>query len=283
MLRWNRIPAFVAGAYLTISCTNALANPTPLPLRHGPASGLGGTIDPNATYLPIDMTASPFSFAGRLEVTDPNDPNPATNKHYCTAEFVDPNIIMTAAHCVYQLGVLHPDYQLTSFRGGAFSIANCPPQFPEEWGKANLEMFVRVRYDYAFARIKPALTVVAGHPIPTLHFSEIPENPPHQQSILLGYPKAVTGGTAMSALSSTYSLDVLHPRLYALSSNQTDFTEGISGGAWVNPANQFVSVNSSVSEGKIGAMSYITIYGPVFNSDFYDKAKDALLNQCPTP
>jgi len=195
------------------------------------------------------------SFSGKLNVEINGNP------HYCSGVFVDPQVIVTAAHCVQQNGTTIK-YTVVKFvreGGEEFTLKGACIQVPVEW-TTQTDEYLRINYDYAFLKL--------DHSVTGLKVQLVATDPYDRPIKSHGYPAPAS---TLTAISADATRDLLHPKVVGLVTDSLGFTAGTSGGAWVwdrgsGHAQQFkvVSVNSSYAF-PVYDKSKIWIYGPNFN------------------
>jgi hypothetical protein len=270
----------------------------PAPLLDMPVvidSGHSVNVDVGTKALPDNGTYS--GFIGQLKFTITDEFGTKTD-HYCTAEAVDNDVILTAAHCIGTNAVFSTyKFTLASAPTGTQYQPSCMVR-STNWQPPgnNVDPFVNVRFDYAFLHVSPSLgnnhlqLDISQAWFPSLQHTQFKKT---IQSI--GYPAAEPSGQSKPyVLKATIFEDLLHPYINAVSSSDASFTFGISGGAWIDPTTtppSVESLNSSfaqvTSSSRGFSNSYITIYGPMFDADadFLEKFAEnhtnaGSLNQC---
>ena len=213
-----------------------------------------------AASAPAALAPAPMNY-GKLTFTKPGD----TVTHHCTATFVEKNVLLTAAHCVEDLGTT-TKFTMANFAregGGNFAVkANCifvldiwedqniwkPPTVPSSSLPIDDEYYAR-RYDYAFLKTMTGITETPN---------DIHSGNPYSKFIAVsGYPDS-----AFKTIHGISEFDVLHQALLELRTIETDFREGTSGAAWIiQSSNKIVSINSAYAYGAYDP-SYIKILGP---------------------
>jgi hypothetical protein len=244
----------------------------------------------NTPTTPIEEAYRPF--VGRLFF------GPASDRHYCTAQFVQPGILLTAAHCTA------PVTDISTFcyvpPGSAYiGIGSCPGNgltvvcmAPNKNWKVAMQgalhpdnLYIGARYDYAFLRMPAG----SGADAPTFATEDVKETGgpgmQHRGLRLVGYPlsagltESSTLELSMTGISDELRFrDVLYPRLMAAGSTRAadSFGAGVSGGAWFSKKGngaeapvQIISLNSSYSDNSSnpGGTAYRVIYGPSFDAE----------------
>jgi len=245
------VAMFICGVGLTVDIARGQNN-SPVP-------------PPAAGTVSASVTASTAANYGKLSFTKPSDAMP----HHCTATFVENNVLLTAAHCVEDLGTTTKFMAFTFDKsgGGTYLIKyNCifvppiwedqniwnPPTVPGSSQPLEDEYYAR-RYDYAFLKTTVGMTGTPND----IHLG----NPYSKLISVAGYPD-----NTFRTIPGLTEFDVLHQALLEMRTTETDFREGTSGAAWVlQSSNKIVSINSAYSYGAYDT-SYLKIFGPIFDS-----------------
>jgi hypothetical protein len=226
---------------------------------------------------------------GRLKLVERAD---STKYHYCTAEIIKSGgaanaiLLLTAAHC------LRPDLSFVSFTSESGShiadIATAADAVEctlrnKDWRDPPFDSppnkFINARLDYGFIRLKPS--IVTGWPFFKVDWSGTwkDSNPLRfkQRINVVGYPDSSGNGTVALKLLSSSDLtivpDFYHQKLNRISTADTTFTKGTSGGAWLDMTNAYdihiVSITSAYVGTRVDAdtSEYITLYGPILHDD----------------
>jgi len=211
----------------------------------------------------------------------------ASARHYCTAQFVDNKVLLTAAHCtqgssdffyippgVTYDGTAACPNDIIGAPGEGFCVAQNKNWLAAKAGAFQPDnLYISARYDFAFVRTKSG-----GE---SAYFATSLINGNIKELRIVGYPKSLN-----KMISSTWQLpnggfinekfsDVLHPSLRAAGSTDLNFGYGgVSGGAWFHKHGgslNIVSLNSSVATdaGQQGddTATYNVVYGPKFDSN----------------
>jgi hypothetical protein len=265
---------------------NASAGDPPLKPIVVPSSG--GWMDLGPKTSPVsDLEVRKRT--GRLKIEDS-----LGNNHYCTAQIVIPlksgdssshandPILLTAAHCA------RSDFTIVSFvsdDANTTLMVNCKTRNshwvdPNDASKSQPNPFINARFDYAFLKIA---TTPPDHFTIKWRDSWADNKLKYTPGIsVVGYPDASgTGQTPLSVLAlGTFQLrsDFYHQKLNAISTPDVTFTNGTSGGAWLQPNGGSVPEVVSLTSSYIGKTSnsgvedYITIYGPILHDDAHKLA-----------
>jgi len=212
----------------------------------------------------------------------------------CSAQFISPSVVLTAAHCVqdYRTGAWYdPDkmYFLLQYQDGHFADLYRPvclsrfdgwfPLMDETLSEAEKAQTLRRRYQWDYAMI------LMDHDSPGGYFnSAVDWNGKYRHATMIGYPYApLTSQTIQTAFGSL-SFVSDRPNVVALAhQDHQGLTEGTSGGAWVSAfgkemsarENFIVSVSSYVNPGSPGVS-----FGPYLGSD-YNSLFDYVSKGCP--
>lgn len=167
-----------------------------------------------------DLSQAPFNSAGRLFFVNPKDPKNNKN-HSCTAQFVAPNVLMTAAHCLmdnignrYERFVFDLGYKnnksVRSFVGSNKCIF-----VNDQWsGRVG-----DTKFDYGFIRVEQDYR---GPVIPLIYYRSFPD------VTSFGYPGSQKDFVNMKGVYG----EVTSESGYLLMNNNP-MGMGSSGGAWV--------------------------------------------------
>lgn len=167
---------------------------------------------------------APEKWMGKLFFRDPGGDS------YCSAQFVAPDVVLTAAHCVQSdAGVYFRDFvfALQYNKGKSLSLhrARCVAAFDQYSAVGNFP----AEWDYAMILVDRQSSVG--------HFGVMA---PYQgqKGLLLGYPGKIQKGEALSKVKAILEgFDGL--MIQSAEHGNKNFTEGSSGGAWVyNPSTQ---------------------------------------------
>ncbi|MEL6306070.1 MAG: trypsin-like peptidase domain-containing protein [Bacteroidota bacterium] len=197
----------------------------------------------------------PYNLTGRLSFIKNGI------ESYCTCQFVDYDIVITAAHCVFDLSTKrwHENFVVyQGYRNGTYRKRHAYKlvRFPVEFWKAKKTHNV-AEWDYAF--IKLYSKSEEGHfGIKTLGSATVS---------VVGYPRNIKNGEVLQVEHSKQISNRLPYRYLIVPSN---FREGSSGGAWYDSSYYVRSVTSMrFNNGYIAG----AVFGNKVISDFYDIRK----------
>lgn len=205
----------------------------------------------------VDPNRIPYRTAGRLHF------RVGTGTAHCTASYTaDPNILLTAAHCVQDMntGNWNTDFlfvQRYNSGSGRRVTTRCVAVWPE-WVTGGSDRF---QHDYAFFLTVEASDV--GHLGMKANWS-------YNNWWSIGYPAAIDGGQSMQALAGTKGS--VSSNVVEMIHGEPNFTFGASGGPWLGDptegtgmGNYSISVNSFIVQTLPGRM-----FGPYFTNRAFD-------------
>src|SRR3954447_23849513 len=164
-----------------------------------------------AASAPPALAPAPINY-GKLTFTKPGD----STTHHCTATFVEKNVLLTAAHCVEDLGTT-TKFTMTNFarqNDGPYTIkSNCmfvldiwedqniwkPPTVSGSSQPLDDEYYAR-RYDYAFLKTVTGITDTPND----IHLG----NPYSKLVSISGYPDST-----FKTIHAITEFDILHQAL----------------------------------------------------------------------
>lgn len=216
-----------------------------------------------------DVSLKPLYWAGRLFFVD-SDGGDAR----CSGQFIAPNIILTAAHCVRNsetgewYGNVRFFLQYDRDEASKEYAANCM-WVNKGWVSGGSD---RHRYDYAL--------IVTDEPSITGNFGwHANWGSAYGPAVAVGYPGALRKGEIIQYVPG----NVFHvpgmPGIVGIQHQTSRFTQGASGGAWIGRfdggprltrANYVISLNSFIHADQPGVM-----FGPYLDDDFIDLFADA--------
>ena len=210
-----------------------------------------------------NVNTMPLAWAGKLYFVLP-DGRPAN----CSAQFVAPDTLVTAAHCVRdsQSGAWHQNllYRHQYDRGRATNFAGACKTTYRAWVAPD-----KSRYPWDYAMVMLRGSVEQGHFGIEWGWLGKYSNAPK-----IGYPGDIEDGEVIQVDFGRLGQG-WHPNIVALVHGNSRSLNGSSGGAWVgaydprgnNQANRVISVSSHFRERDPG-----TMYGP-----YWDDAMAQLL------
>jgi hypothetical protein len=232
-------------------------------------------------------STAPLKWSGLLLNKDIASSDGRKYEGRCTAQFISPSVLLTAAHCVqdYKTGFwfdIGKMYFLLQYQNLDFSRAYrplCFSRFDGWFPKPGETIQSRSQWDYA-------LILVEGQSL-TGHFNwEVDWVGKYQRATMTGYPNALLKGQIVQQAQGTLVRVSGRQNLVSLSRpDHPNLREGTSGGAWVANFdkseeagyNSVIGVTSYYELGSPGVM-----FGPYLTSD-YRNLFDHVSKRCPAP
>ena len=216
-----------------------------------------------------NVHAYPLTMAGRLYYNEPDDK--AGRGHICTAQFVAPSVVLTAAHCVqdHETHIYHRNFMFAlEYERGVSEhqyFWRCAAT-KKAWAQPGEGRYL---FDYAMIQVESASEVGWFG----LEWNWIGK---YRGATKIGYPSGSFNGEIIQVDAGPLSVT---DGIVELKHGNKDVQHGSSGGGWVgdyttNPrvnANHLIS-SESFSRGEAGETSGIS-YGP-----YYTEALLSLLN-----
>jgi hypothetical protein len=249
-----------------------------------PATEVGATGNPST---------APLKWSGLLVIHDVEQEGKRSNMS-CTAQFIAPRVILTAAHCVqdYKTGVwydLNEMYFLLQYQNGQYSqlyrpvcLSRFDGWFPLPAGKQSaaeiaLAFADRFQWDYAM--------ILLDHDSPTGYFNwDVDWSGKYQKATMTGYPLAVLNGQIIQIVDGVlHFASDRHNVVELVHAERTNIAQGASGGAWVANFSKEEAANHnsvlSVSSYLLSRSPGIS-FGPYLTAD-YRKLLDHVSRGCP--
>lgn len=183
----------------------------------------------------------------------------------CTAQFIDNNIIVTAAHCVVQNdGFAGPLEFYLQYDEGDYSAFYQIADGRFWNGFLNTGSTDRWQWDYAI--LCTAQNSKTGHFGWRTNWAK-----KYDKTTSIGYPVAIDKGEIIQVVSGPLKRYNPYVGVYELNQGVAKYTQGASGGAWVGDyskkkgSNEVISVNSFIFPNRKGRM-----YGPYLDNNFVD-------------
>lgn len=254
-----------------------------------PSGGLSDT-EVAATGNP---STAPLKWSGLLVIHDVEQDG-KRNSMICTAQFIAPRVILTAAHCVqdYKTGVwydLDEMYFLLQYQNEQYSQAYRPVclsrfdgWFPLPAGKqsaAEIDGTLEDRFQWDYAMILVDRDSATGY------FNwDVDWSGKYQNATMTGYPLAVLNGQIIQIVDGMLHFASNRRNVVELvHAERTNITQGASGGAWVANFSKEETANHnsvlSVSSYMIPHLPGVS-FGPYLTADFR-KLLDHVSRGCP--
>ncbi len=207
--------------------------------------------------IPAALRVPPLKWAGKFFFTEPK------GDMVCSAQFIAPNVVLTAAHCVRDAdsGAYYSNFMFAlQYHDGASSRRygwKCVAT-PDGWVKPPGE---RQRWDYAM--------MLVDENSPTGYFGWQANWQDTSDSVYkIGYPVGIAGGQEIQVEKGPIEL---HDGLIELHHGNPNDLKGSSGGAWVA---RFSDSDASNANYVISLTSFYftnapdVAYGPALGPDF---------------
>ena len=273
--------ALAASALLTLVYTSALHSQTQIPrVEIVPSAATNSGNDP------LRWSGLLLNYAAEMD---------GHKRHViCTAQFIAPRVVLTAAHCVqdFKTGAWYDVdkmYFVLQYSKGSFSDIYRPvclsrydgwfPDTGKSVGEAETTRSALARYQWDYAMI------LMDHDGPDGFFnSEVDWKGKYQTATMIGYPLAPLADLTVQTARGPLYFPPDRPNVVALvHMNRQDLTRGTSGGGWMvnihkesgGQRSGLVSISSYINEQSPGVS-----FGPYLTSD-YNKLLDYVSNGCP--
>ena len=212
----------------------------------------------------------------------------------CTAQFISPKVLLTAAHCVrdnktgewYDAGKMFFFLQYQNDNWSEVYKVNCtgsmaayaPKLSPSATDDDKDAAFENaMQYDYAM--------VLVNHESITGHFKvETDWLGKHPLAWQIGYPGAIENGMIVQRDPGLLALSLSRSNEIILMHTNPKMTEGTSGGAWISNFNTSEGPDANVIIGvtSFGMPSWPGItFGPYFRQENYGGLFDYVSKGCP--
>jgi len=220
--------------------------------------------------------------------------HPDGNTFACTAQFISPKVLLTAAHCVrdnttgewYDVNRMHFLLQYQNKDASDIYSAVCashPAGYVPKLSPSasDDEKFLAFRnatqFDYAM--------ILVNHESKTGHFKvETDWLGKHPEAHQIGYPGAIENGMIVQRDPGLLALSLSQPGVVILMHPNPNMTQGTSGGAWIANFSTGENPDENIVVGLTSEGTSIwpgITFGPYFRQEYYGGLFDYVSKGCP--
>ena len=212
----------------------------------------------------------------------------------CTAQFISPKVLLTAAHCIrdnktgewYDTGKMFffLQYQNDNYSDVysvicASHLAAYAPKLSPSASDDEKEAAAANAWQYDFAMLLVNHESITGHlKVETDWLGK------HPRAVQIGYPGAIEGGMIIQRDPGWLALSLSEPNEIILMHDNPNMTQGTSGGAWIANFSATGNPDENVVVGvtSFGVPSWPGVtFGPYLRQEYFGGLFDYVSKGCP--